>query len=143
MNEPKKAGRPRKNVDEDFRAISELSVSDHQDLSESIRDSHVGMEVDVSKDNVVNSVVVAEYHFMESSNSNGWRPLGGDIIIHQPPRNGMPVYLSSDPEGDGQLFYWKRTRAFNGKRYEETGKWVNFQTGADIPFVATLWKERF
>lgn len=68
---------------------------------------------------------------------NGWQPI--DTCHHR----GLPVRVTEIPAGDGTVAHWKRTRVFNGKRWEETGKWVDNMTGMDLPFPVKYWKDRF
>jgi hypothetical protein len=76
---------------------------------------------------------------------NGWHPLHTQIVLLMPPRNGMPVRLSETTDGEGVFGIWKKTRKFANSthRWEESGKWVDFQSGMDISFVPKYWRERF
>lgn len=73
---------------------------------------------------------------------NGWKSIDSDIILHELPRNGMPVRLSEFPEGNGTLSFWKRTRSFQAKRWQDTGKWCDFMTGSTLIFDPKYWKGR-
>jgi len=68
---------------------------------------------------------------------NGWKH------IESAARNGMPLRLSLAPEGDGIVAYWKRTRSFNAKRWQETGIWCDFITTIPLAFSPLFWKPRF
>lgn len=70
---------------------------------------------------------------------NGWMPIETASL------NGMPIKLSLEPNGDGVVGFWKKTRAFANatKRYEPYGKWVDFMTGMDIGFTPKFWKDRY
>lgn len=67
----------------------------------------------------------------------GWSPI--DTCVHR----GLPVLVSELPAGDGVLAHWKRTRAFNGKKWEDTGCWKDHQSGLDLSFPVKYWRERF
>lgn len=66
-----------------------------------------------------------------------WRP------IDTAPIGGLPCFISNEAEGEGVLAFYKRTRAFRGKKWEEIGKWVDNLTGVDIAFKPVFWRERF
>lgn len=72
----------------------------------------------------------------------GWKIIG-EQIQDIPPLNGMPVKISKDGKDEGTVAFWKRTRAFNGKRWAETGKWLDFMTGVSIAFDPKYWRERY
>ncbi len=130
MNEPRRAGRPKKHLENEhhFHAAGDMDLSVDEDVDEPAGGIMVENEPAVSA---------------VSTLSEGWNLLETEIVLKQPPRNGMPIFLSETGDGEGVLGFWKRTRAFNGKRYEETGKWVDFQTGANIFFKPQYWKARF
>lgn len=110
------------------------------------KDEEINEEsIDVSNDDKTLGVSSLESDTLEVNNAalHGWNSIDTEIILKQPPRNGMPVRLSETPNGEGILAFWKRTRAFNGKRYAETGKWTCFQTGMNLSFEPKYWKERF
>lgn len=81
----------------------------------------------------------------ELADVSGWKHIHTEIVLQMPPRNGIPVRLSTTPEGDGVLAIWKKTRKFANPthRWEESGKWVDFQSGMDISFKPNYWKERY
>ena len=190
MNEPRKAGRPRKHLADEHHFKSVTSVDDSaagappaDSETDQVGVSTSSIETDtpaapiVSVDSfdivaddtaeavVENPIVSAELllentalhttgtiseslpedaeNVLSDSFLNGWNTLDTEIVLQQPPRNGMPVFLSSKPDGEGTLAFWKRTRAFNGKRYDKTGKWVDFQTGMSLVFQPRYWKARF
>jgi hypothetical protein len=66
-----------------------------------------------------------------------WKPM------ESAPMGGLSCFISNKPEGEGTLAFYKRTKAFKGKRWEEIGKWVDHVTGADIAFKPVYWRERF
>lgn len=68
---------------------------------------------------------------------NGWNH------IESASRNGMPIRLSRVPDGGGVMGYWKRTRAFHSKRWNETGCWCDFVTHGQLSFEPLFWKPRF
>lgn len=174
MNEPRKAGRPRKHLENEhhFRTSDDATTADaspvdaESDQADAIVDfteppsvsaepiedvveipitHHVGMEVDRSKDDVYKEEVVATYHYIEPENLNGWHPIDTEIVMEMPPRNGMPVRLSINNDSEGVLAVWKKTRKFANAthRWQESGKWIDFNTGLDISFAPKYWKERF
>lgn len=115
--------------------------------SHSLESLDISEESTVSKNpsrDVLESPVEEKIHDLveekiDNAPINGWHP------IHTAPRNGMPVKLVEKPEGDSVLCVWKKTRAFANptKRWEITGKWVNFISGLDISFIPKYWQERF
>lgn len=182
MNEPRKAGRPRKHLQDDHhfktsdvtdiefletstdattegappvaadvdqagaivseKELSTPAVPDEVAIDNPITD-HVELpEPDITPVvSIEDSAPVSVVRNVKSNNF--WNSIDTEVVLKQPPRNGMPIYLSEIDGGEGILGFWKRTRAFNGKRYEETGKWVDFQSGMSIPFQPNYWKERF
>lgn len=92
-------------------------------------------------------VYIAEPQKVEVSPvaQHGWKSINTEVVLELPPRNGIPVYLSETPEGDGVLVFWKRVRAFanSTKRWQETGIWVDHNTGAKVSFEPKYWRERF
>lgn len=69
----------------------------------------------------------------------GWMPIASAL------RNGLPIRIAENPEGEGTLVFWKRTRAFANPthRWQEIGKWTDFITGGDVAFIPQYWKPRF
>lgn len=86
---------------------------------------------------ITESPVEQKIHVLMDKPINGW------YHIDSASKNGMPIRLSEKPEGDGTIAFWKRTRAFNAKRWQETGKWEDFITGGAIPFGPKFWRPRF
>jgi hypothetical protein len=69
---------------------------------------------------------------------NGWNHIGSAS------RNGMPVRLSlTSDDNDTVLGFWKRTRSFHSKRWQETGMWCDFMTAMPLSFDPIFWKPRF
>lgn len=68
----------------------------------------------------------------------GWLP------IASVPRNGLPVKLTDDPEKEGVVAFWRKSRAFANAthRWEETGFWTDSVTSQIIDFKPLWWKDR-
>lgn len=66
----------------------------------------------------------------------GWKP------IETAPHNGLSAVISETAEGTGIVAFWRRTRAFIAKRWQETGHWCDSSTGLKVTFVPQYWKER-
>lgn len=151
MNEPRKPGRPKRHLEEShhFHAASDAKL-----VIDDVTEETLIAEIE---EIVENPALVMPVAYIESPveekiqelvaeslvNLNGWQSLDAEVAVQIAPRNGMAVRLSETPDGDGVLGFWRRTRAFNGKRYAETGKWIDFHTGTDISFQPKYWKERF
>lgn len=98
------------------------------------------------KNSLKESPVEEKIHeLMDAASLNGWESIDTKIVIKMPPRNGMPIRLSENPDEHGVLAMWKKTRKFANTthRWMESGKWVDFQSGMDISFIPKYWKERF
>lgn len=83
------------------------------------------------------ALVNASLAFEDVIDENGWHP------IETFPKGGLPIYVNNLSAGDGVLALWKRTRAFNGKVWAETGKWVDYHTGEELSFKPRFWRGRF
>lgn len=119
-------------------AASDIPYAEDVDQS-----SHSSEESIISKSPAEEKIQALMQSHRGAIDLDGWHSMDTEIVLQQPPRNGMPIRLSEHPQGEGQLGFWKRTRAFNGKRFAETGKWVCFQSGMNLTFDPKFWKERF
>lgn len=87
---------------------------------------------------VYTSPVEEKIHdLVEEAKLNGWNHI--DSLEH----HGLPVIVSEKPGGEGLAAIWRRTRVFAGKKWKDTGKWVNAMTGVDILFSVNYWRERY
>lgn len=94
--------------------------------------------------NVESPIEEKIHQLVDDVSLNGWHPIDTKIVLQMPPRNGMPVKLSENPDDEGVLAVWKKTRKFANAthRWSESGKWIDFYSGMDIPFQPKYWKER-
>lgn len=70
-------------------------------------------------------------------------PVNGWLNIQSASRNGMPIRVSLTSDGEGIVAFWKRTRSFHAKRWQETGLWCDFITTIPLDFDPIFWKPRF
>lgn len=111
-----------------------------------VQDLNVPIKDDVSVEEVVPQTLVQDVKPSHESISDlAINIPNGFHSIDTASRNGTPIRLFDRPEGEGTIAHWKKTRAFANatKRWEETGKWIDFMTGATVDFVPKFWKERF
>lgn len=146
MNEPRKAGRPRKHPAQDIHLKTEQQVREEESLAPDSSDEAVDENPPVmNSENVVSgkepSADTAEITLDEPESTKGtpegWFPI--ESALH----NGLPIYVSDD--GVRQvLVFWKRTRAFANAthKWEERGKWCESVTGFDLPFEPKFWRPR-
>lgn len=73
----------------------------------------------------------------EVQSTDGWHN------IDTAPRGGLTVRVSENTYVEGVDAFFKRTRVFSGKKWEQVGKFVDHQTGLDLPFQPKYWRERF
>lgn len=121
---------------------AEIVMETNQILKEDIQESPIEEKI---YDLMAEQLRRIEPEGDNSSNSdrmNGWNDIENTAILHGLPRNGMPVRLSVSPHGEGVLAFWKKTRAFHAKRWQETGVWCDFFTGVLLNFIPKYWKPR-
>lgn len=68
---------------------------------------------------------------------NGWKSMDSA------PHNGLPAIVSEFGDDEGIVAFWKRSRAFLAKRWQESGYWCDNGTGLKVNFTPQYWKERF
>lgn len=170
MNEPKKMGRPRKHLEHEhhFQTSSEAAAAGAPPAD--ANDDQAGASVDlpqpsalaepiesivenpilqspeplnITLDVVAPIVESLEGYPNDAIDLQGWHALFEENAANRPPRNGMPVRLCETLDGPVVKAFWRRTRAFNGKKYEDTGLWTDYQTGMAIGFKPNYWKEPF
>ena len=167
MSEPRKGGRPRKHLEDEHHfktsddaaaagappAVADSGQADASDgasapdsASAELTHEAVVENPTLEPVNVISTESPIEKKIRALSDAaslNGWHPIETDTVLNSPPRNGMAVRIAESIEDEGRLAYWKRTRAFNGKRYAETGVWLDFHTSQKISFEPKYWRERF
>ncbi len=149
-------GRPRKIQNE---ATSETAIQEHEsqspeiaheppvatDFSEQVKAAGwtegVAFETDLPDFSAVDiNTVLGNIPEIKTEQiaSNNWKP------IETVSRSGFPVKLTDDIEKPGVICFWRKSRAFANAthRWEETGFWTNSETGRNIEFIPTHWKDR-
>lgn len=129
-------GRPRKNQDDS---------SDLLGLEETISHGGVGdgstFSADIVNGFAENIVIKPPQSSPEKLviDMSRWREIDSSA------RSGLPYFVSNTGIGDGILAFYRRTRAFANasKRWQHTGKFVDFITGADLVFQPLYFRNRF
>lgn len=143
-------GRPRKHLEEhhhykpsDSAVLSEIQMPEETPIPEApleglpIQEVIESIPVEETISTPVESPAQEKIEELVQEAKNGWSP------IESSSRNGMPVWLTDNPDKHGVLAFWKRTRAFNAKKWQEIGYWCDHTTGVKIPFEAQFWRPRF
>lgn len=132
MNDPRKVGKKKHPAEElHFKAASELEEANEAEVSDLNAQ-------DLSEDLEPIEEKIQDVPTENEELSFEWNPMD------TAKRSGLPVFLSKDGKDFGTLAFWKRTRAFANptKKWEITGKWMNFMTAQEIDFSPKYWRER-
>lgn len=130
-------------LQEDSVMNSSITLSEYQDSGQ-LNVQNAGITGNLSQ-NQESPIEEKIHELVENSLLNGWNIIEPDVVLNSPPRNGIPIRLSEEYNGEGVLAFWKKERAFanSTKRWEEHGVWRDFYTGMVISFKPKYWKERF
>lgn len=143
-------GRPRKHLQEDHHYKVETPLEPVKSPE------NVASEIETVEDVVENPIVAPVEDLSEpestfipdkeeksvipvtiSQPKIGWKPI--ETAAH----NGISTIVSETGDDSGTVAFWRRTRAFIAKRWQDTGYWCNSATGLKIGFIPQYWKERF